>query len=91
MRLDPLDHHLLQVIICQEEKAGVAEPEPDSCGVRYILYPALLSLSCLGLLATIIVYSVLGEFHHLPGKILLCLCVTLLTAKFLLVFDQVEF
>ena len=79
------------MIICQEEKAGVAEPEPDSCGVRYILYPALLSLSCLGLLATIIVYSVLGEFHHLPGKILLCLCVTLLTAKFLLVFDQVEF
>ena len=79
------------MIICQEEKAGLLEPEPDSCGVRYILYPALLSLSCLGLLATIIVYSVLGEFHHLPGKILLCLCVTLLTAKFLLVFDQVEF
>ena len=62
--------HLLQVIICQEDKARVLEPEPDSCGVRYILYPSLLSLSCLGLLATIIVYSVLGEFHHLPGTVL---------------------
>ena len=69
----------------------MSELDPDSCGVRYILYPILLSLSCVGLLATIIVYSILGEFHHLPGKILLCLCVTLLIAKFLLVFDQVEF
>jgi hypothetical protein len=55
----------------------------------YRLFPVLLAISCIALTITIVIYLVIPEFNSLPGKILLRLCVSLLTAKVLLIFLQV--
>jgi hypothetical protein len=48
--------------------------------LKFRLYPAVMSVSCLSLVVTIAVYSLLPELRNLPGKNLICLSGSLLMA-----------
>jgi hypothetical protein len=63
--------------------------EDETCSERSIIYPVAMITSCFGLLVTIVVYVALPDLRNVPGKILLCLSLSLLTAYSLLATVQI--
>ena len=78
----------LRVVVCDFDKIK-DESHVDMRQVRLVLFPFLLSLSCIALCLTIIVYSLVPEFNNLPGKILLRISLTLLGGMSLLLLMQI--
>ncbi|XP_023329254.1 G-protein coupled receptor Mth-like [Eurytemora carolleeae] len=85
------DQISIHVVVCAREMMDSDEDKDEnaSCSARFILYPIVESLSSLGLLLTLICYSILPEFRNVPGRCLQCLCFTLLSAMLLLLFTQI--
>ena len=78
---------VLRVVVCNLT-TNANQMEDEMCEVRLVLFPILLFLSCLALSLTILVYGIIPEFKNLPGKILLCMSLTLLGAMSLLLLMQ---
>ena len=76
----------VRVAVCNIVR--IPDTTDDVCGLRLMLFPALLSLSCAALSITILVYILVPDFANLPGRILLCMSVTLLGAMALLLIVQ---
>ena len=74
----------LGALVCNVEGMNVPEVgvgERGHCDeLKFRLYPAVMSVSCLSLVVTIAVYSMLPELRNLPGKNLICLSGSLLMA-----------
>jgi G protein-coupled receptor Mth (Methuselah protein) len=78
---------ILRVAVCNIDRK-VEHPEDEMCEVRLVVFPILLFLSSVALFLTILVYGIIPEFKNLPGKILLCLSLTLLGAMSILLLIQ---
>ena len=68
---------ILRVAVCNINRK-FEHSDDEMCEVRLVVFPILLFLSSVALFLTILVYGIIPEFKNLPGKILLCVILTLL-------------